>query len=85
MCLSQVRKRASGGLDGASAGLPRRGRTDHYNLSADEGAHICGGGKVLCLRGERLHVSSGDSTDALLDLWNERRSEAQFVNPKADE
>ena len=55
------------------------------HVSVDEGAHIGGGGKFLCLRGESFHLPSGDSTDALLDLWNERRRQAQFVNPKADE
>ena len=65
------------------ASSPGVERPSHF--SADESAHIGGGGKLLCLRGESFHLSSGDSSDALLDLRNERRRQAQFVNPKADE
>ena len=68
------------GLPASSVGVRRP-----LHFSVNERAHIGGGGKFLCLRGHPFHVSSGDSTDALLDLWNERRSEAQFVNPKAEQ
>ena len=51
----------------------------------DEGAHLGGGGKFLCLRGERFHVAPGDCADALLDLRNEGWSEAQFIDPETDE